>query len=548
MAIRFGIAIPTFGDSAIRLEALLHSLDKFTQHGRRDMTILVCDDATPDGGHVEAQREVCKKWTDKFKHGVGHIQRDEWGHISGCFDTLGREMDADIIMYLADDTIVSDNWLMPIDWMYRENPALSIGIVSPTYVEAWELTINDILSHEHRFYDIEEWEKERTQTCPWNTGRIMRNDLVFEERKFDQYQREQRLRMTDFSPVLGTADDGRCDLYAPWPMDGGIGPCFSIRKHVFEEVNGFANMPCGDFECIIGWRAWDAGYICCAVYSPTIFHARGFASTECDQVLDPMNTPELKKYRWGTPESREYFKEHCNMGFDLSKVGPDEYFPTIQQNYIKKYITEENHETLRTSAFLKYGGHRPSVSKYYRRLDEIKHPAISHNDPANQARLEWLVQRCEGDVLDIGCGNGQLLSRLQRGKHCGVDLDRRYIETAKENIKCDVDLYVLDAACGVPDSCGRDTIVLADVLEHLSFNDAKALVLRAWDLAKVNVLITLPWSDEMIDNIDHAWGPTDKKVGVLADLLNQKGGNCSMQPDENFMYIEARKDGTRRGQ
>src|SRR3990167_1528184 len=517
MAIRLGIAIPTYGNSAIRLDALLSSLDKFTVHGRNDMTILVSDDGTHNGDFIAEQKMVCKKWN------VGHIHRDDWGHIAGNFDDLGHKMNVEIIMYLADDTVVSYDWFRAIDYVYTQNPSLKIGMVSPTYIEAWELALNDILAHEYRFYDPTKWKKEATADCEWNTGRIMRNDLYWDQLKYGQYFKEGRIKQPDYTPVLGVATDGRCHLREPWPMDGGIGPCFSIRRDVFLEVDGFKDMPSGDFECLIGWQAWDAGYLCCCIYSPPVMHARCYASAECDQVMDPMNSPGLRKFRWGTPESFEWFKEHHAHGIDLTGLPSNRYFPTVQRQYIDKYcINEENHEKLRQARWLRYDGCNPTIYTHYKRLDEIAAPGPDYGDERQRERVSWIANHTQTQsALDLGCGDGYVLASLPPGDYAGIDIDRERIDAAMKRMP-QYPFYVMDVTYGIPDSCGRKTVIIADVLEHLRFDNAIKLVLRAWELAGENLVITLPWDDDMAINIDHKWRPNEAYVSKICCALQTR--------------------------
>ena len=106
---------------------------------------------------------------------------------------------------------------------------------------------------------------------------------------------------------------------------------------------------------------------------------------------------------------------------------------------------------------------------------------------ANKLRFDPVVRAiCEattelGDVVDVGCGRGQLgLALLEYGKIrrlSGFDWDERKVTTARLAARGDAHYWVEDMRLAViPEA---DTILIVDILHYLPHADQDALLTRA---------------------------------------------------------------------
>ena len=83
----------------------------------------------------------------------------------------------------------------------------------------------------------------------------------------------------------------------------------------------------------------------------------------------------------------------------------------------------------------------------------------------------------EMSLLDVGCGSGQL-SQLTDGEYLGIDMDSRYITSARQRYGGAQKQFT----CGrVQDLAGGerrfDVVLMADVAHHLSTHDLRELLM-----------------------------------------------------------------------
>ncbi len=120
-------------------------------------------------------------------------------------------------------------------------------------------------------------------------------------------------------------------------------------------------------------------------------------------------------------------------------------------------------------------------------------PPLDVNDPAYAERLmrlegrwwkrvldvqrpyRWYLRRMKlGSVLDVGCGVGRSL--INSGGHgVGVDVSARAVELTRRR---GLTAYMAAEFLATDEAQARrfDTLLLAHVVEHMSFDDAEALV------------------------------------------------------------------------
>lgn len=181
----------------------------------------------------------------------------------------------------------------------------------------------------------------------------------------------------------------------------------------------------------------------------------------------------------------------------------------------------------------------------YRRLPQIKQPTHheeSYDDPRQQRRVSWVVANSVGTVLELGCAEGYILSQIGRPGCVGVDYDQERVREGKGKYP-DIKLYVLDIRYGLPFGDGSfDTVLAAEILEHMEFEDAKYVLAEAERVAKHQVLITLPFEGgpgcdkHLVYGVDHRWAPSRASVD---ELLAGRDHNESLF--DGFIYIEVEK-------
>lgn len=101
-----------------------------------------------------------------------------------------------------------------------------------------------------------------------------------------------------------------------------------------------------------------------------------------------------------------------------------------------------------------------------------------------------LVDSDSGTVLDLGCGDGLLLSLLQKKglKVKGLDISEKGIEKSKEK-GLDVSVFDFSNPLPFPDNA-FDTVIMLDLLEHLY--DPEFLLKEARRVSRKHVVVGVP--------------------------------------------------------
>ncbi len=182
-----------------------------------------------------------------------------------------------------------------------------------------------------------------------------------------------------------------------------------------------------------------------------------------------------------------------------------------------------NHLRLKTESWLQS---LFLVGKDYGTLPEIlqsPHHEESYEDHRQERRAKWLVENSVGSVLELGCAEGYILDQVGRPGCCGVDFDQDRITEGKRKYP-GITFYVMDIRYGLPFSDESfDTVLAAEILEHMDFSDAVNVLRDAFRVAREKVLITLPYAGgedsdpALVHTRDHMWVPDDEHIAQLLE-------------------------------
>ena len=116
----------------------------------------------------------------------------------------------------------------------------------------------------------------------------------------------------------------------------------------------------------------------------------------------------------------------------------------------------------------------------------------SYSDPDQIARMRWVREQLKGSVLDVGTGIGELL-REYSGDAVGIDMYRRHIVHAQLTARPNHRFYCIDIVFGLPFNDKQfETIVMAEVLEHMRFSDAVFVLRDAIRCCSSRIILTFP--------------------------------------------------------
>lgn len=109
-------------------------------------------------------------------------------------------------------------------------------------------------------------------------------------------------------------------------------------------------------------------------------------------------------------------------------------------------------------------------AKYY---DDVFRMTVGTKNGTNSTveHLKILAKYCKGGVLDLGCGLGLLADMIGNEVYLGVDQSDYAVNYAREHVKNPLAQFmVTDLRWFIENHYGRiDTIVLSEVLEHITF-------------------------------------------------------------------------------
>ncbi len=124
---------------------------------------------------------------------------------------------------------------------------------------------------------------------------------------------------------------------------------------------------------------------------------------------------------------------------------------------------------------------------------------------ARDRRYAATASLCRGRVLELGCGEGYLSGLLSRRGHevTGVDLNPPKIQTARR-VHPNVTFHEGDIRTVQLPDAPYDTVVLAEVLEHVTEKPGQEILVRAWSLVAPGgrLVVSVP-NENLIPHTNH---------------------------------------------
>lgn len=175
------------------------------------------------------------------------------------------------------------------------------------------------------------------------------------------------------------------------------------------------------------------------------------------------------------------------------------------------------------------------MSKEYNDAFYKTHGAGIHSDPF---RFKAIADLCQGNVLDIGCGTGDLAD-FWKGAYRGIDISDVAINLAEEIRRKDAVFIVRDVTLSYALHTEKyDTIVLTEFLEHLENDDQVFENIKTWAKPNTRLIISVPNGDRVQDE-DHKREFTVPELRKrFSDLGKVKFYNWSGFKDRILMTVD----------
>lgn len=143
--------------------------------------------------------------------------------------------------------------------------------------------------------------------------------------------------------------------------------------------------------------------------------------------------------------------------------------------------------------------------------------------PEQQDRIGWLQDRVRGRVLEAGCSWGYVLACVEGD--VGLDSSPKLCHLAQtlnpaKQFDCG-DIRQLPY-----DDNSFGTVILAEVLEHIPFNEVFLALEEAVRVARLRLLITIPdgrTPSAEATSLKHQWLLTNAEVAAMGRWFNAHG-------------------------
>ena len=155
--------------------------------------------------------------------------------------------------------------------------------------------------------------------------------------------------------------------------------------------------------------------------------------------------------------------------------------------------------------------------------------------PHQQRRLRWLREHCVGTVMELGCSWGWVLSFC--GGQIGVDHNPHSVALA--SILSPGREFVVADIRELPFPDGHvSTVMVADCLEHLPWEEVPRAVAEAKRVARRKLLVTVPGGDGPdATSMKHVWLMTLERMSALEGMLLP--WPTKLETDGDWVLLEA---------
>lgn len=216
-------------------------------------------------------------------------------------------------------------------------------------------------------------------------------------------------------------------------------------------------------------------------------------------------------------------------------LGTEEYKDKLLMNVLSSTSIEID----------KGGAKKMNNEEWVREEGGIENPTHDETitQECQQKRIQWLCQNSIGDrILEIGCNWGYILDAVRKhnkSKFCvGVDINSKNIEKALiEFPDCFFRLEdIIKTGLSFADN-SFDTVMLPDILEHISMEYVLSIIMKSLKIATNKVLITLPLEEKKAHCFKHKWVPQISNVLDICKTLFIGGLKVEFSSDNDFYYI-----------
>jgi hypothetical protein len=166
----------------------------------------------------------------------------------------------------------------------------------------------------------------------------------------------------------------------------------------------------------------------------------------------------------------------------------------------------------------------------------IGHDDRIYDESLQRERVVWMRDHVIGKAIDIGIGNGYTTNFIRA--EMGIEIREDRLEYARLRYP-HIRFEKLDARKEAV--IGFDTVVLAEIIEHMSIGEAREMVALWAKTSPTRILLTTPnaekpnYNEEIIFSSEHMWLPTEETIlsivpeGYKASIFKSK--------NEDFFFV-----------